>query len=142
MTDSKGRNSKVSCFTWGSDTGVYGSCSLVWRNGFYVFGGTKVKRQISKVSGTKLSSIGTLDFDHQEGTCDVMGTKIVLCFSCFNCGRESMVNSDHEAQYKRCRVASKPLGEFTEIQNSIYPHIMNKIAASDCKSQKLFSFCF
>ena len=142
LTDSKGRNSDVSCFTWGKDTGVSGSCSLVWQNDFYVFGGTKLERQISEVKGTKLSSIGALDFDHRQGTCDVMGDKIVLCFNCLNCSGESTVNSDHEAEYKRCRVATNPLGEFTEIQNSIYPHITNKIAASDCKSQNFFSFCF
>ena len=96
---------------------------MTWHNSFYIFGGSSDKRQISQVIGTKLTSIGSLSFDHFEASCDVMGKdKIFLCFNYFD-----------RNDYKRCRMALSPLGSFTEIRQSTYEHSDANIAASECK---------
>ena len=81
------------------------------------------KRSISRVFGSKLKVIGSLDFDHKKAPCDVMGTdKIFLCF-----------NDLDSRDFKRCRMTSDPLGNFSEIQESTFPHRRSKNTASDCK---------
>ena len=46
------------------------SCSITWRNEYYIFGGAgDNKRQISKLAGCQLSSIGALPFDFYAGGC-------------------------------------------------------------------------
>ena len=113
----------MSCFSHDSNTEVHESCSLTWQNGFYVFGGSSNRRQISQVIGTKLTAIGTLSFNHKEATCDAMaGEKIFLCF-----------NYADSSDSKRCRMALSPLGTFSEIRQSTHDHRDANIAASNCK---------
>ena len=122
LIDGRGRLDEVSCFENDSNAEVHRSCSLTWHNGFYVFGGRSNKRQISQVKGTRLTSIGTLTFDHYIATCDVMaGEKIFLCFNF------------HSNDSKRCRLALSPLAKFSQIQQSKHHHRSASIAASDCK---------
>ena len=99
------------------------SCSLTWHNKFYIFGGEKYKNQRSQVVGTELKRLDDLAFDHQQATCDVMGTeKIFLCF-----------HNNKMKDKRRCRMGSDPLGEFNQTIYSTYAHSDADIAASDCK---------
>ena len=133
LIDGRGRQDQLSCFSHTSNTQVYGSCSLTWHNGFYVFGGRDNRRQISQVIGTRLTQIGKLSFDHCAGSCDVMGgDKIYLCFNYYA--------STYD--YNRCRLALSPLGKFSQIQPSKYAHTLVDIAASDCKCQQHFNTFF
>ena len=123
LIDASSRQDVVSCFSYDSDTEVFQSCSLTWHNGFYVFGGASHWQQISQIIGTKLRRIGSLNFVHYAGTCDVMaGEKIFICF-----------NGLGKNDYKRCRMALSPLGTFNQIQQSTYAHRFIEVAASDCK---------
>ena len=102
---------------------VYKSCSVQWRNGFYVFGGSSNKRQISKVDGCQLRPIGSLAFDHYTGGCSVMNDAIYLCFNVvFNSG-----------DYKRCRSATEPTENFTQIPLSTFDHRWARTASSNSK---------
>ena len=79
--DSNGRKDTVSCFSPDENTEVHNSCSLTWKNGFYVFAGNTNKNQISQVIGKKLTVIGKLnDMIVEGGACTVLADKIFLCF--------------------------------------------------------------
>ena len=68
-------------FDFGSDTEVDLSCSLQWKNQYYVFGGTYKKRQVSVVNGNRLERKATLDFNFKDGGCTVLNQiTTVLCF--------------------------------------------------------------
>ena len=96
------------------------SCSVTWRNQFYVFGGSENKRQISQLTGCKLSLIGTLAFDHNYADCSIAGEDIIyLCFD-YN-------------DSKKCRSAADPLGNFSEIPLSTFEHRETRIASSNSK---------
>ena len=102
------------------NTEVYGSCSVTYRNKYYVFGGKVKMRQISEVAECKLRRIGSLDFDHSWAACsNVDNQKLYLCFD--------------ELDSKRCRSADDPLGKFSEIVSSSYNHKKTKTAASPSK---------
>lgn len=124
LIDLNGRQDELDCFSYDDMTELEQSCTLTWHNKFFVFGGYDNKRQISKVEDTKLTLIGSLDFDHNSLACDVMPRlgpdKIFLCFSSENDNR-------------RCRVALDPLGPFSEIQSSTYEHTGVDVACSNCK---------
>ena len=108
---------------FGEGTQVYYSCSVTWRNQFFVFGGYNHKRQISKLSGCKLTSVGTLAFDHYYAACSIAGDDVIyLCF-----------NTNNADDYKKCRSAAEPLGNFTEIPLSTYEHRYTRIASSSSK---------
>ena len=108
-------------FEFGNNTSVYGSCSMTYKNEFFVFGGAgESRRQISKLSGCRIERIGTLDFDHYIGACTgVRDTRIYFCFSRYDS--------------KKCRYAGNPLDTFTEAASSSFEHEATSIAASDCK---------
>ena len=128
IVDKHGKAETDFNFEFGEKTSVTSaSCSMAYKNQFLVFGGTgDNKRQISKLSGCRLETIGNLDFDHRHGACTgVRDTKIYLCFS-------STFYS--HADFKKCRYAENPLDTFSEAASSTYKHIMTNIAASDCKS--------
>ena len=59
-------------FNFNANTEVDGSCSLVFSNKMFVFGGANEKRQISQVTGCGLERIGTLTFDLRSGACTVI----------------------------------------------------------------------
>ena len=99
------------------------SCSLSWRNQFFVFGGFSQKRQISQLVGCELSRVGTLDFDHYYGGCtNVADDRMYLCF-----------NIGDSNDYKKCRVASDPMGSFTEVSKSAFEHRYTRVASSNSK---------
>ena len=105
-------------FSFPSDTEVYLSCSLVFNNKMFVFGGLNEKRQISRVSGCDLVRIGNLDFDFVSGACTIFKSQILLCF-------------DWQSSKGRvCRVASGPTISFSKIPESNYHHYLNKIASN------------
>ena len=69
---------------FGQDTSAGGSCSLVWKNQFYVFGGNQysTKNQISRLDGCMLNRIYTLyEFDFESGACtNFNDERLFLCF--------------------------------------------------------------
>lgn len=106
-------------FVFGRDTEILHSCSVVWQNDLFIFGGNTQTRQISKMMGCGLIQISQLTFHHAYGDCTTVNDEIYLCFS--------------TDTGKKCRVASSPLGLFHELPDSMYPHLYSRIAASDSK---------
>ena len=116
-------------FEFGKDTYVSYSCSLQWKNNYYVFGGGNDQRQVSIVSGNRLDRRGTLDFNFYSGACTVLNQiTIVLCFH-FETGLK-VTGED-----KVCRQSNNPLGSFTRLQNSKYAHKDTRIASFDGKNK-------
>ena len=110
---------KTSNVKYGPETSVYESCSITWKNEFFVFGGNNSdKKQISKMVGCKLTRIGSLDFDHFAGTCSNMNNR--LLYVCFDYGNA-----------KKCRLAADPLDSFIGVQNSTFEHKYARIAISE-----------
>ena len=106
-------------FTLDDETEVSRSCSLIWQNENFVFGGWSKKRQIAKIDGCRLRQIGQLAFDHEHGGCtNVKNEKILLCFG---------TSSD----WDKCRSLTSPTGAFEDVPRSNYNHRWTKIAASD-----------
>lgn len=104
-------------FLYGDQTEVYHSCSLVWNNEMFVFGGEHEKRQISKVDSCQLTRLGSLSFDHQNGGCAATLHAVFLCFGTTN-------------DYHQCHMSHDgPLGEFKSLK-TIFPHRSTRIAAS------------
>ena len=123
ITNASGREDRDFSFEFGADTEVNFSCGLTYRGEHFVFGGDSKSTQIAKIDGCQLKIVGQLDFEHQKGACaNVAEEQIYLCFN-FNS------NSD----YKKCRKASSPLGEFEEIRQSAEEHRSTRIAASQSK---------
>ena len=124
ITDANGKADENFYFRLSDKTFIYRSCSITFRNEFYVFGGDTPyggeKRQISKLTDCHLQRIGTLSFNHESGTCtDVNDSRIYLCFD---------VSST-----KVCRYAKNPLDTFTQATSSVYSHFATSIAASECE---------
>ena len=115
-------------FSFSPDTEVYHSCSLVFNDILYVFGGTKQRRQISRVNGCGLVRVGTLNFDLDLGACTVSQNKILLCFD------NSVSKGD---QGRVCRKASTPTGLFSTIPESNYHHVRTAIASNGGKVYQL-----
>ena len=67
LVDAKGRSDTNFTMSFGRETEVYHSCSVTYRNRFYIFGGNERRRQISEVTHCELKRIGTLGFDHYAG---------------------------------------------------------------------------
>ena len=123
LVDAEGRQDGNIVMLFGKDTEVHASCSLSWRNQFFVFGGWSQKRQISQLVGCELSRVGTLDFDHSYGGCtNVADDQLYLCF-----------NIGDSVDYKKCRVASDPMGNFTEVSQSAFEHRVTRVASSNSK---------
>ena len=80
LTDVNGREDYEFFFLYRADTEVDGSCSLMWQNEAYIFGGLSEKRQISKVGGCSLTRIGSLPFTFANGACTVNQGTMYLCF--------------------------------------------------------------
>ena len=119
LVDANGRNDANIFMVFDEGTEVYHSCSLTWRNEFFVFGGDQQNRQISKLSGCRLSLVGTLAFDHYRAACsNVDDEAIYLCFN------------ENAADNKKCRSAVDPLGNFADIHFSTFEHRQIRIASS------------
>ena len=110
-------------FLYGSDTEVYGSCSILWQGRPYIFGGVSdfARNQISTINGCKLQRISSLPFHHYQGSCANMNeTSIYLCF-----------NGDVTLDKKRCRIGTDPTGPFTEINQTSYAHSIIRLGVSE-----------
>ena len=112
-------------FTYDDETEVDGSCSVIWQNENYVFGGYNKRRQIAKLDGCRLRHIGELAFDHAYAGCaNVKNEQILLCFNlCW----------DSSSDGDKCRSSTSPIGVFEDVPRSNYQHLWTKIAASDSK---------
>ena len=108
-------------FDFGTATSVHRSCSVTFRNNFYIFGGAdSYNRQVSQLSVNRLERIGTLDFNLYTGACAVINDdQIYLCFDYYD--------------EKQCRFSSGPLNVFHKIAKSAQQHRLISIAASHSK---------
>ena len=119
-----GENLSQPKFKYGSQTSVFQSCSLTYRNYLYVFGGGgSFKQQASKLSGNKLERIVDLEFEFHRGSCaNVNHEFIYLCFSW---------PSDDEV--RQCRFSSGVKETFHKTTKSVDRHGAISIAASMSK---------
>ena len=64
------------------------SCSLVWKDRMFIFGGSSRRRQILEIDNCILKPVGTLQFEFRDGACTVDAySSIYLCFSSGDDGR-------------------------------------------------------
>ena len=135
LIDSSGRQDELDCFLPDPDTVADHSCSLVWENDLYIFGGPNNNsgnhlRTISKLFKYNLKKIGSLPFDFDTGTCTNMaGVKLFLCFDFSRRGKASSL-------LKLCHWTTEPLGSFQKVAESAFKHDQVKISSSECKSDK------
>ena len=126
ITDSSGALISDFEFSYDDETEVIGSCSVIWQNENYLFGGwsdNKI-RQIAKIDKCRLTRIGELDFEHYRAGCAlVKNVKILLCFS----------SHWPWVDMNKCRSLPSPTGAFESIPPSKFKHGRTKIAASDSK---------
>ena len=123
LVNSAGEQHQLNCFERDSETASHKSCCVNWKNQLFIFGGSRGQsRQISRLTGHKLSRVGHLPFDHYGGSCNVMANKHI--FLCFN-----------EAQYdtKRCRRSADPLKQFLAVELSNYEHRWVRTSCSNSK---------
>ena len=120
LVNSEGKQEELGCFTFDQDSEAQYSCSLVWNNEPYIFGGRYKKRQISKVNSYKLQVVGSLPFDLHTGACTNMADrKLFLCF-----------DLSHK---KVCHWTTEPLGSFKTISDTTYNHDQIRIDSSERK---------
>lgn len=118
ITNAAGDVDRDFYFSIDNDAEVSRSCSIVWNNQLYIFGGKSMKTQISKVTNCRLERVGELAFNHAFGACtNVADDRIYLCFD--------------EKNAKKCRVGSSPMGSFTEITSSHNAHKWTRIATNN-----------
>ena len=127
ITDATGSVNTNFLFLYGEGTEAWKSCSISWKNEFYIFGGRNERRQISKIIGCELKRVGTLSFDLLRGACSTFAEQQV--FLCFD-----EDNSD------ACYTAADPELPFTSILSSTHEHRYISIASSDSKFV-CFSLC-
>ena len=120
-----GKQSTSLNFKISDDTKVVESCGITFNGQFFIYGGYSNKRQIAKVNGCSLETVGSLEFDFFSGGCTNANNQILLCF---HQGSAYDQDSDH----KTCYSSMDPLGPFTTIQKSIYEHGYTRIASSEC----------
>ena len=121
LVDMGGGFTNLDSFSFPSNTEVDHSCSLVFNNSMFLFGGRNQKRQISQVASCGLKQVGNLNFDFGHGAVTVTQGKVLLCFNW----------SKGEGQ--TCRMASSPTGHFSRIRYSNYHHFNTKIASNGGK---------
>ena len=120
LINSSGRQEQLACFSHEDNTEAYMSCSLLWNNEFYVYGGQEHRRRISKLNQYRLQLVGALKFDFYIGACTNMANrKLFLCFDL--------------SDSKRCYWSTKPLGDFQSAQLAFYNHAATRISSSDCE---------
>ena len=120
--------SKQPDFTFSSGTEVSASCSLIWENEMFVFGGRTEVNQISKVENCRLSSVGQLTFRMEKGACTNFADELV--FICFP-------EADNESTAQQCKKSSHPLGTFESAKDSAYPHKNTRISNDGGKLHKI-----
>ena len=123
ITNAAGKDDRSIDFSIDDDAEVDESCSIIWNNDLYVYGGKRKKTQISKVTKCRLEKVGTLAFAHSNGDClNVADEQIYLCFDYWT--------------KKTCRMGSSPMGHFTAITDSNYDHQMTRIATDGGEMEK------
>ena len=111
---------QLDSYAFSSGTEIDQSCSLVFKNEVYIFGGFNRRRQISQVSDCKLTRVGTLNFDFESSACTtIQESTLILCFD--NFGNDGRI----------CRLADKPTGLFNTIIDSNFYHYNSKIASNN-----------
>ena len=127
LLNSEGEKEELACFDRDNTTEAYASCSINWNNQLFIFGGNTERRQISRLTGHKLERVGSLDFEHRQGSCSVMANKVIyLCFGLYS--------DDHQ----RCRRSTGPLKQFSDVpSSSMYEHIRIQTSSSDSKLTKV-----
>ena len=74
--------SKAIDFVFEPETEAEDSCSIIWQNQMYVFGGWTYQRQISLVDQCHLKRVGSLPFLLARGACtNFRNEEIFLCFN-------------------------------------------------------------
>ena len=106
-------------FKFSVKTEAYYSCGVTFENHFFIYGGYKLKTQISRVEGCALKRVGSLPFDHDTGACAIGNGEVYLCFSW-----------DYR-DVKKCRKSSNPERNFKEITQSNHEHRWTRIASSE-----------
>ena len=126
ITDLTGSQITDFDFSYDDETEVDASCSVLWQNENFVFGGWNKKRQIAKLDGCRLRHIGELTFDHVYAGCaNDKNEKILLCFN--------FRSDEDSSEGDKCRSLSSPTGPYEDVPRSNYTHRETKIAASDSK---------
>ena len=120
-----GNQEELACFVPDSTTEAYFSCSINWKNQLCIFGGYTQTRQISRFSKSrssfyKLERLADLPFDHNRGTCSVIGNQFV--FLCFD---------SNDAN--QCRRSTGPLEHFSVVTPSTHRHQGARTSYSDSK---------
>ena len=124
LVNSAGEQQELTCFKPDPLTEAYHSCSVIWNNQLFIFGGKNEPRQISQLTGYNLERVGNLTFDHEDGSCSNMANEYVfLCFT----------NLDYSSDSKLCRRSTGPLEQFSELAASEYDHYASKTSCSDSK---------
>ena len=112
---------KLSRFSYDEGSSIHDSCSLMFRNNLYVFGG----HQISRLYGHRLQREGRLQFEFTSGSCANVDDKhIFLCF--------------YKTDRQKCRLAIEPTTSMKEIAQSNHVHGSNNMAASKSMSHRKF----
>ena len=120
MIDGKGKSKEIK-FTYEYKTQAQGSCSIVWQSKMYIFGGNSYQRQISVVDQCKLTSIGELQFNMNDGACAQRdNTEVFICFE---------VAYD-PGTTKNCHRSNGPLEIFTKLPSSTFDHGFTRIAVT------------
>ena len=112
-------------FNFPGNIEIHQSCSVVFNDKMFIFGGKKEHRQIAEVSSKcGIDRIGDLPFDFVTGACTVIkGDYIMLCF-----------DMKQSYQGRVCRIDQSPTGLLQKIhKESNFPHYRSKIAAKDGK---------
>ena len=117
-------------------TSAGGSCSVVWENEFYIYGGNldSTKRQISKLDGCMLKGIDILNFDFENGACTNFDDKrVYLCFSRDE-PKQCRFALDAETFLVEYNFNSTFWVNFKNKEKSNYQHRLIRIASSKSKS--------
>ena len=139
LIDANSDGSTTVAFEYKDNTSVHKSCSMTFKNTFWVFGGgsgfsgTKYGRQLSKVEGKELVRVADLAFDLDSGACtNFNDERVILCFSRGASSGGGTVYSSHTEQ-KTCRQSSDPRADFAKVAMSLYRHSFIRIASSKSK---------
>ena len=131
ILNGSGYFNKSVCFTFDSGALADHSCSLTFKNQFYVFGGISEygqQSQLSILKGTQLKRIGNLEFDFDYGACaNADNRRIYLCFH--------SPYDPNEIEEKTCRFATDPKKEFKSVGLAKYRHATTRVASSKCKQK-------
>ena len=104
---------KQTDFTFSSGTEVEGSCSVVWRDEMFVFGGNNQNHQISKVESCRLTLVGQLSMKANKPACTNVGDELI--FICFH-------DKSDPSTDQKCFKAAEPLAEPVAARDSTYNH--------------------